>query len=40
MEFIKNNDASFIQLNLKTQANANAKTTLEKIIVNGEHIHV
>jgi hypothetical protein len=37
---IKNNDVSFIQLKLRIQVEVNVKTTLEKIPINGEHIHV
>ncbi len=37
---IKNNDASSIQLKLRTQVEVNLKTTLEKVPINGEHIHV
>ncbi len=36
----KNNNASFIQLKLRTQVEVDAKTTLEKAVINGEHIHV
>jgi len=37
---IKNNDASYIQLKLKTQVEVDAQTALEKALINGEHIHV
>jgi hypothetical protein len=37
---IKNNDVSSIQLKLKTQVEVDAKTTLEEVLINGEHIHV
>jgi len=37
---IENNDASSIQLKLRTQIEVNAKTVLEKASINGEHIHV
>jgi hypothetical protein len=37
---IENNDASFIQLKLRTQVKIDAKITLEKAPINGEHIHV
>jgi hypothetical protein len=37
---IENNDASSIQLKLRTQVEVDAKTTLEKAPINGEHIHV
>jgi ribosomal protein L24 len=35
---IKNNDVSSIQLKLRTQIEVNAKTTLEKAPINGEHM--
>jgi hypothetical protein len=37
---IKNNDVSFIQLKLRIQVEVDAKKTLEKAPINGEHIHV
>jgi hypothetical protein len=37
---IKNNDVSSIQLKLRTQVEVDAKTTLEEVLINGEHIHV
>ncbi len=37
---IKNNDVSSIQLKLRTQVEVDAKIALEKIPINGEHIHV
>ncbi len=37
---IENNDASLIQLKLRTQIDVDAKTTLEKTPINGEHVHV
>ncbi len=39
-QHIDNNDASFIQLKLKTQVEVDAKIALEKALINGEHIHV
>jgi len=40
MRQIKNNDASSIQLKLRTNVEVDAETALEKIPINGEHIHV
>jgi hypothetical protein len=37
---IKNNDVSFIHLKLRIQVEVNAKKTLKKAPINGEHIHV
>jgi hypothetical protein len=37
---IENNDASSIQLKLWTQVDVDAKTTLEKTPINGEHVCV
>ncbi len=37
---IKKNDVSSIQLKLRTQVEVDAETTLEKIPINDEHIHV
>jgi hypothetical protein len=37
---IKKNDASFIQLKMRTQVDVDAETALEKTLVNAKHIHV
>jgi hypothetical protein len=37
---IEKNDASSIELKMRTQVDVDAKTTLEKASVNVEHIHV
>jgi hypothetical protein len=37
---IENNDASYIQLKLKTQVEVDAQTALEKALIDAEHIHV
>ncbi len=37
---IENNDASSIQLNLRTWVEIDAKIALEKSLINCEHIHV
>ncbi len=37
---IKNNDVSFIHLKLRIQVEVDAKKTLKKAPINGEHIHV
>jgi hypothetical protein len=37
---IENNDVYSIQLKLRTEVEINAKTALEKVPINGGHIHV
>jgi hypothetical protein len=37
---IENNDVFSIQLKLRTQVEVDAKIALEKVPINGEHIHV